>query len=243
MILYPALDLLDGRAVRLTRGDYSKVRVYSDDPAGVLAGFRDAGATRAHLVDLNGARDPSARQKKWLEPLLRTSGIQVQVGGGVRTREDAEQLLSWGADRVVLGSAAVADPEFVETLLADLSPRRVTLAADVRIGADGTSRVAIRGWTEATDARLGPMIARFRAKGLARVLCTDISRDGAAGGPNAALYRTLVDAFPGLEIQASGGVRGLDDLGVLKGLCVHSAIVGTALYEGTLDLAEALAAC
>ncbi|MFI5350165.1 MAG: HisA/HisF-related TIM barrel protein [Elusimicrobiota bacterium] len=243
MILYPALDLLDGRAVRLTRGDYSKVRVYSEDPASVLESFRAAGATCAHLVDLNGARDPATRQKKWLEPLLRIPGLQVQVGGGVRTREDAEQLLSWGADRVVLGSAAVADPELVETLLADLSPRRVTLAADVKIGSDGISRVAIKGWTEATEARLGALVSRFRAKGLARVLCTDIARDGAAAGPNAALYRTLVDAFPGLEVQASGGVRGIDDLNVLKSVRAHSAIVGTALYEGTLDLSEALAAC
>ena len=243
MILYPALDLLDGRAVRLTRGDYSKVRVYSEDPASVLEGFRAAGAVCAHLVDLNGARDPATRQKNWLEPLLRIPGLKVQVGGGVRTREDAEELLSWGADRVVLGSAAVADPEFVESLLADLGAHRVTLAADVNIGPDGISRIAIKGWSQGTDAHLGPLIARFRAKGLARVLCTDISRDGAATGPNAELYRTLVDAFPGLEVQASGGVRGLDDLNVLKGLRAHSAIIGTALYEGTLDLSEALAAC
>jgi phosphoribosylformimino-5-aminoimidazole carboxamide ribotide isomerase len=243
MILYPALDLLDGRAVRLTRGDYSKVRVYSDDPASVLAGFRAAGATCAHLVDLNGARDPAARQKNWLEPLLSIPGLKVQVGGGVRTREDAEQLLAWGADRVVLGSAAVADPELVESLLRDLNPRRVTLAADVKIGADGISRVSIKGWSQDSDESLGSLVARFRAKGLTRLLCTDISRDGAAAGPNAALYRTLVEAFPGLEVQASGGVRGLDDLNVLKGLRVHSAVVGRALYDGTLDLPEALAAC
>lgn len=243
MILYPALDLLDGRAVRLTRGDYSQVRVYSEDPASVLESFRAAGAACVHLVDLNGARDPALRQKARLEPLLRIPGLKVQVGGGVRRREDVEQLLAWGADRVVLGSSAVADPELVESLLGDPGPGRVTLAADVNIGADGISRLAIRGWREGTDARLGPLIARFRAKGLARLLCTDISRDGAAAGPNAALYRTLVEAFPGLEVQASGGVRGLADLAALKALGAHSAIVGTAVYEGTLDLKEALAAC
>lgn len=243
MNLYPALDLLDGKAVRLTRGDYSKVRVYSEDPAAVLDGFRAAGARYAHLVDLNGARDPLTRQKNWIQPLLRIPGLKVQVGGGVRTREDAEQLLAWGADRVVLGSAAVADPGLVETLLGDLDPKRITLAADVKVGSDGLPRVAIKGWTEATDARLGPLIARFRAKGLTRVLCTDISRDGAASGPNAGLYKMLVDGFPGLEVQASGGVRNLDDLNTLKGLRVHSAIIGTALYEGTVDLTAALAAC
>lgn len=243
MILYPALDLLDGRAVRLTRGDYSKVRVYSEDPGAVLASFRDAGASFAHLVDLNGARDPLTRQKDALAPLLKTPGLRVQVGGGVRTRADAEQLLDWGADRVVLGSAAVADPALVEELLSALTPARVTLAVDVHIAADGAAYAAIKGWKEVTDRKLEPLIARYRAHGLARVLCTDISRDGAAGGPNAALYRTLVAAFPGLEIQASGGVRGVDDLHSLRGLRVHSAIVGTALYEGTLGIAEALAAC
>ena len=243
MILYPALDLLDGKAVRLTRGDYSKARVYSEDPASVLESFRAAGATCAHLVDLNGARDPNTRQKNWIQPLLQIRGLKIQVGGGVRTREDAEQLLAWGADRVVLGSAAVADPDLVETLLNDLDPKRLTLAADVKNGPDGLPRVAIKGWSETTDARLAPLITRFRAKGLTRVLCTDISRDGAAQGPNASLYRTLVDTFPGLEIQASGGVRNIDDLNVLKGFRVHSAIVGTALYEGTIDLTQALAAC
>ncbi|HXT00215.1 MAG TPA: 1-(5-phosphoribosyl)-5-[(5-phosphoribosylamino)methylideneamino]imidazole-4-carboxamide isomerase [Elusimicrobiota bacterium] len=243
MILYPALDLLDGKAVRLTHGDYSKVRVYSEDPASVLEGFRAAGARFAHLVDLNGARDPHTRQKNWIEPLLRIPGLKVQVGGGVRTREDAEQLLSWGADRVVIGSAAVANPDLVESLLGDLDPKRLTLAADVKNGPDGLPRVAIKGWSETTDARLASLITRFRAKGLTRVLCTDISRDGAAKGPNASLYRLLVDTFPGLEIQASGGVRDLDDLNLLKGFRVHSAVVGTALYEGTLNLGEALAAC
>jgi phosphoribosylformimino-5-aminoimidazole carboxamide ribotide isomerase len=243
MILYPALDLLDGRAVRLTRGDYARVRVYSEDPAGVLASFRAAGGTCAHLVDLNGARDPASRQKAILEPLLRKSGLAVQTGGGVRTRADAEQLLAWGADRVVLGSAAVADPEMVESLLAALGAERITLAVDVRIGPDGGARAAIKGWSETTDARLEDLIARFRAKGLARVLCTDISRDGAAAGPNAELYRGLAAAFPGLEVQASGGVRNLDDLAILKRAGAHSAIVGTALYEKTLDLKEALAAC
>jgi phosphoribosylformimino-5-aminoimidazole carboxamide ribotide isomerase len=243
MILYPALDLLDGRAVRLTRGDYSKVRVYSEDPGSVLASFRDAGAAFAHLVDLNGARDPLTRQKDKLAPLLKTPGLKVQVGGGVRTRADAEQLLSWGADRVVLGSAAVADPALVEELLSALGPSRVTLAVDVHIAEDGAAYAAIKGWKEITDQKLEPLIARYRKHGLARVLCTDISRDGAAAGPNPGLYRALSAIFPGLEVQASGGVRNLDDLATLKKGGAHSAIVGTALYEKTLDLKEALKTC
>lgn len=243
MILYPALDLLDGRAVRLTRGDYATARVYSEDPAGVLASFHAAGAAFAHLVDLNGARDPVTRQKFRIEPLLKGCGLKVQIGGGVRARADAEQLLAWGADRVVLGSAAVADPELVEALLSEFGPQSVTLAVDVTIGADGAARAAIKGWTTPTDARLEDLIGRFRAKGLSRVLCTDISRDGAAVGPNLALYKALAEGFPELEVQASGGVRGVDDLMALRKSGAHSAIVGTALYEKTLDLKEALDVC
>lgn len=243
MILYPALDLLGGKAVRLTRGDYEKVRVYSDDPVGVLAGFKAAGASCAHLVDLDGARDPAARQRSALEPLIKSSGLKVQVGGGVRARADAEQLLSWGADRVVLGSAAVADPALVEELLASLGPDRITLAVDVRIAPDGAAHAAIKGWRETTDEKLEPLVDRFRKKGLKRVLCTDISRDGAALGPNVGLYRALVSIFPGLEVQASGGARSLDDLAALQSAGAHSAIVGTALYEKTIDLGEALKAC
>lgn len=243
MILYPALDLLDGQAVRLTRGDYSKVRVYSGDPGAVLAGFAAAGATCAHLVDLNGARDPEERQKDKLAPLLKTPGLKVQVGGGVRTRDDAAQLLDWGADRVVLGSAAVTDAPLVEALLKEFGAERLTLAADVTVGADGIARAAIKGWKETTDVQLEPLIALYRKKGLKRALVTDISRDGAASGPNPGMYRALLAIFPGLELQASGGVRHLDDLRALKKLGAHSAIVGTALYEKTLDLKEALAEC
>jgi len=243
MILYPALDLLDGRVVRLTRGDYSNVRVYSDDPAEVLASFRAAGAACAHIVDLNGARDPSTRQREKIAPLLKASGLKIQVGGGVRTFADACQILNWGADRVVVGSIAVIDPALGTTLLKELGPNRVTFALDISVGGDHSARVAIKGWTQVTDTRLEQIIARFRQVGLARALCTDISRDGAANGPNAGLYRALFGMFPGLEVQASGGVRDVGDLKYLKGAGVHSVVVGTALYEKTLDLAGALAAC
>lgn len=243
MILYPALDLLDGRAVRLKRGDYSSAHVYSENPAGVLASFRAAGATCAHLVDLNGARDPASRQREKIEPILKNSGLKVQVGGGVRSLADAEQLLAWGADRVVVGSIVVTDPGLGEALLKTLGPGRVTFALDVSVGPDHAAHLAIKGWTEITTMRLENVVARFRALGLVRVLCTDISRDGAASGPNAGLYRALARTFPGLEVQASGGVRDLGDLTYLKHADVHSAIVGTALYEKTLSLSEALAAC
>ncbi|MFI5362863.1 MAG: 1-(5-phosphoribosyl)-5-[(5-phosphoribosylamino)methylideneamino] imidazole-4-carboxamide isomerase [Elusimicrobiota bacterium] len=247
MILYPALDLLDGRAVRLTRGDYAQVRVYSEDPGGVLASFRAAGASCAHLVDLNGARDPAERQQSILEPLLKGSGLKVQVGGGVRSRADAEQLLAWGADRVVIGSVAILDPKLGEGLLKTLGGERVTFALDYRWVDDGKghgrAHVAIKGWKETSKIELTDVVERYRPAGLARILCTDISRDGTAAGPHDAMYKVLVARFPGLEVQASGGVRNLGDLANLKRDGAHSAIVGTALYERTLDLKEALAAC
>lgn len=243
MILYPAMDLLDDRVVRLTHGDYSRVRTYSDDPAGVLASFRTAGAVHAHVVDLNGARDPASRQRARIEPLLKASGLKVQIGGGVRSLADARQLLDWGADRVIVGSVAVTNSELGLALLKDLGPQNLTFALDVAVGADHAAHVAIKGWTEITKSRLEDVVARFRPAGLTRVLCTDISRDGAANGPNGGLYRALGAMFPGLEVEASGGVRHLEDLAYLKRAGSHSAIVGTALYEKTLDLKEALAAC
>jgi phosphoribosylformimino-5-aminoimidazole carboxamide ribotide isomerase len=237
------MDLLDGRVVRLTHGDYSRVRVYSEDPAGVLAGFHAAGAAYGHVVDLTGARDPAARQRARIEPLLKDSGLKVQIGGGVRTLADARQLLDWGADRVIVGSIVVTDPELGTALLQELGPDRMTFALDVSVGADHAAHVAIKGWSEITKTRLEEVVARFRPAGLKRVLCTDISRDGAANGPNGGLYRALAGMFPGLEVEASGGVRDLADLRFLKGTGAHSAIVGTARYEKTLDLKEALAEC
>jgi len=243
MILYPALDLLDDRAVRLTHGDYAKVRVYSENPGRVLASFRAAGATCAHLVDLNGARDPASRQKAKIEPLIKNSELKIQIGGGVRTVADVAQLLDWGADRVVIGSIAVLDPELGAELMDRFGGARLTLAVDCRVDAHNEPFVAIKGWTETSPLKLTDLVDRFLPLGLERILCTDISRDGAAGGPNAGLYRSLAERYPGLEIQASGGVRDLDDLSNLKRARAHSAIVGTALYEKTLDLKEALAAC
>jgi phosphoribosylformimino-5-aminoimidazole carboxamide ribotide isomerase len=243
MILYPAMDLLDGRVVRLTKGDFNQVRVYSEDPAAVLANFRAAGAAFAHVVDLSGARDPKARQTALLLRLLKTTNLKIQVGGGVRERMDAVRLLDAGAERVVVGSIAVTDPGLGESLLVELGPEHVTLAVDVAIDGEGLARPAIKGWSETTTLLLEDLIARFKPWGLARVLCTDISRDGVAAGPNTELYRGLASRFPGLEVQASGGVRGDADLAALKSAGAHSAIVGTALYEKTVDLRKALKSC
>jgi phosphoribosylformimino-5-aminoimidazole carboxamide ribotide isomerase len=195
------------------------------------------------IVDLNGARDPKSRQKKLLEPILKDSGLKIQIGGGVRSLEDAEQLISWGADRVVLGSAAVLNPELVESILETIGASKVTLAVDVVIGTDNVPRAAIKGWQKKTNTTLSSIIRRFQIKGLRHVLCTDISRDGVAAGPNTELYAELVKIFPSIHFQASGGVRHIEDIAKLKEARVSGVIIGTALYEKTLDLSQALALC
>lgn len=241
MKLYPAVDLMDGCCVRLSQGAFESKKVYDSDPDAVLARFKRAGAEFVHVVDLDGAKDPSRRQIGLLERLAGTSGLKIQAGGGVRSETDIDGLLAAGAERVVVGTLAVEDPDLFSRLLGRFGGR-LTLALDAFIGPDG-ARVACRGWSRKTGLLAQELIGRFSAAGLERVLCTDIAKDGMLEGPNIDLYRRLALAFPGLELQASGGVRGLEDLLALKAISVHSAIVGRALYEGKLDLAEAIGRC
>lgn len=242
MTLYPAVDLMGGCCVRLAQGDFASKKVYDADPAGVLARFKAAGARHVHVVDLDGAKDPAARQTALVARLAAASGLKVQAGGGVRTAADVAALLAAGAERVVVGTSAAEDPMLFAELLGRFGGGRLTLALDAFVGPSG-ARVATRGWTRKTALDASELIADFLTAGLERVLCTDIAKDGMLQGPNLGLYRGLAAAFPGLELQASGGVRGLDDLLALKAVPVHSAVVGKALYEGALDLAEAVRVC
>lgn len=243
MKLYPAMDLMGGSCVRLSQGAFDSKTVYDAEPAAVLAGFRNAGAEFVHVVDLDGAKDPARRQTALIERLAGTSGLKIQAGGGVRSEADVDGLLAAGAERVVVGTLAVEDPDRFAGLLERLGGGRLTLALDVSIGADGVPRVATRGWSRDSGLSADELVVRFSKAGLRRVLCTDIAKDGMLAGPNIELYRRLCGAFPALEVQASGGVRGLEDLLALKESGAHSSIVGKALYEGRLDLAEAVARC
>lgn len=243
MKLYPAMDLMGGCCVRLAQGVFDSKTVYDAEPAAVLSGFRKAGAEFVHVVDLDGAKDPAKRQTALIERLAGTSGLKIQAGGGVRAEADVDGLLAAGAERVVVGTMAVEEPARFTRLLERLGGGRLTLALDVSMGPDGATRVATRGWSRDSGAPAEDLVARFLIAGLRRVLCTDIAKDGMLAGPNIDLYRRLCGAFPTLEVQASGGVRGLEDLLELKGTGAHSAIVGKALYEGRLDLAEAVARC
>lgn len=241
MIIYPAIDLRGGRVVRLTEGRFDQEKSYGDDPLAVAQDFAAAGAAWLHVVDLDGARDPARRQTAPVEKLVRDSGLRVQTGGGLRDESQIVALLAAGVQRVIVGSVAVKQPALVRSWLKQFGPERIILSPDVRLGDDGTPRVAAAGWQESTGVALDDFLNGFLAAGLVHILCTDISRDGKLTGPNTALYARLAQKFPSLQIQASGGVASLDDLRALKTTGAAGAIVGRALYEKKFTLREALA--
>ncbi len=241
MIIYPAIDLRGGRVVRLTEGKFDQEKSYGDDPLAVAKGFKAAGATWLHVVDLDGTKDPTQRQTPLVEQLARESGLRVQTGGGIRDEAQVEALLTSGAQRVIVGSLAVREPARVKGWFARFGAQHIILSPDVRLDATGVPRIAAAGWQETTGVALDDFLNDYLIVGLQHILCTDISRDGKLTGPNSALYAQLVQKFPSLQLQASGGVSSLDDLRVLKTTGSAGAIVGRALYENKFTLQEALA--
>jgi phosphoribosylformimino-5-aminoimidazole carboxamide ribotide isomerase len=241
MIIYPAIDLRGGRVVRLTEGKFDQEKSYGDDPLAVAKDFAAAGATWLHVVDLDGAKDPTKRQTALVETIARGSGLRMQTGGGIRDESQIAALLAAGAQRVIVGSVAVKQPALVHDWLRKFGPEKIILSPDVRLDANGTPRIAAAGWQESTGVALDDFLKDFLTAGLVHILCTDISRDGKLTGPNSALYAALVKKFPALQIQASGGVSSLNDLRVLQTTGAAGAIVGRALYEKKFTLKEALA--
>ncbi len=241
MIIYPAIDLRGGRVVRLTEGKFDQEKSYGDDPLAVARGFKAAGATWLHVVDLDGAKDPAKRQTPLVEKLARESGLRVQTGGGIRDDAQVAALLSAGVQRVIVGSLAVRQPDLVRGWLISFGQEKIILSPDVRIDDAGIPRIAAAGWQETTGVALNDFLTGYLPAGLKHILCTDISRDGKLTGPNTPLYAQLVKQFPSLEIQASGGVSSLDDLRKTKVTGVAGVIVGRALYENKFTLQEALA--
>jgi phosphoribosylformimino-5-aminoimidazole carboxamide ribotide isomerase len=237
MELIPAIDLRDGRCVRLLKGDFARETRYEVDPVELARQYRDAGAAWLHVVDLDGAKRGEPVNLPLVEKMRRASGLRVQLGGGVRTRASLETALAT-ADRVVIGSLAVSDPATVSAWLAEIGPDRLTLGLDVRLDAAGRASVATHGWTEDSALTLAAAIERYRAAGLRHVLCTDIDKDGALAGPNVALYRDCVRRWPEIAFIASGGVRDAADLAALAATGVAAAVSGKALLEGRLTAAE-----
>jgi len=234
MIVYPAMDLLGGRCVRLAQGRFEAVTRYLTDPADALAAFAAAGASWAHVVDLDGARDRSPRQHELIAQLARNAGLKLQVAGGFRERAHLDMMFEAGVGRVVIGSLAVQQPQTVREFIADYGGERITLALDVNM-VDGVPMVATAGWAETSGLTLWQVAELYTEA--RHLLVTDISRDGMMSGPNAALLTEAVERLPHLAVQASGGVASLDDLRTLP---TAGVIVGKALWEQTFTLAEAI---
>ncbi len=239
-MIIPALDLIDGKVVRLHQGDYGQQRDYGSDPLPRLQDYERQGAELLHLVDLTGAKDPEMRQIPLLTSLLRGVTVPVQVGGGIRQRDDVAALLAAGASRVVVGSTAVKNPAEVNAWFAEFGPDAIVLALDVRIDAAQRKEVAISGWQEAAGVTLEEVISWYQPSGLKHVLCTDISRDGTLSGSNVALYQDIAAAFPAIAFQSSGGIGSLDDIAALRGSGAQGVIVGRALLEGKFSVTEAI---
>lgn len=237
---YPAIDVRDGAVVRLAQGDYARQTSYGDTPLALAIAYADAGASWLHLVDLDAAREGRYTLAPLLREIKAATGLRVQSGGGVRGEADVEGLLDAGADRVVVGSLAVTQPEAIADWLARFGADRIVIALDARQSEQGEWRPATHGWTRDSDSELIALVRRHRDAGLRHLLCTDIGRDGMLSGPNMELYALLRDQAPQVSLQASGGARHADDVRAARAAGCAGIVLGRALLEGKLTLEDAL---
>ncbi|MBR7082045.1 MAG: 1-(5-phosphoribosyl)-5-[Oscillospiraceae bacterium] len=233
MRVFPAIDLYEGQAVRLFKGDYAQMTVYGDDPAKIAETFRDCGATHMHIVDLEGAKSGETPNFDTVIDIKRRGGLFCEVGGGIRSMEVIDRYLSAGIDRVILGTAAVTEAGFVEAAV-EKHGEKIAVGIDIKDGF-----VAIKGWTEKSELRAFDFCEKMQNIGVGTLICTDISKDGAMSGTNHALYRELKNRFE-MRIIASGGVSSIDDVRRLREADVYGAIIGKAYYTGAIDLREAV---
>ena len=233
MIIIPAIDLIDGCAVRLQKGEYDKKTVYSDKPWEVACGFKDKGAKYLHLVDLDGALSGKTDNFKTVEKIISHSSLFTEVGGGIRDTETVARYLDAGVSRIILGTAAVKNPEFLDKCLEKWGDK-IAVGIDIKDG-----YVAIKGWTEVTSYTLDAFFDMMQKKSVSNIICTDISKDGMMSGTNLEMYKELQSKFT-LDITASGGVSSIDDIKALKSMDMYAAILGKALYTGAIDLECAL---
>jgi phosphoribosylformimino-5-aminoimidazole carboxamide ribotide isomerase len=235
MILYPAIDVYEGKAVRLVRGEYAQMTVYSEDVPGIARSFRDAGATRIHMVDLEGAKTGGTPNFKVIVRAISESGLFAEVGGGIRSAEVVRRYLGTGVSRAILGTAAARDPDFLAEMLKKFGDR-IAVGVDIKDGF-----VATHGWTRTTSETCAQALNRLERLGVRTVILTDISRDGMLAGANNEMYENLAKATK-IDIIASGGVSCVDDVKSLAALGIHGAIFGKALYEKKIALRDALCA-
>lgn len=239
--VYPAIDMLGGKVVRLRQGDYARETAYDDDPLAVASRYAAQGARWLHLVDLEAARDGGYTLAPLLARIKQRTGLSLQTGGGVRTQADVERLLDAGADRVVVGSLAVRSRPQVVDWLAHFGPERIVVALDARRDGGGVWRPAVDGWTGTTRNSLHRLVRQYAQQGARHLLCTDIGRDGMLSGPNLGLYDAVRQWAPNMAVQASGGMRDVDDVVDVRALGCAGAVLGKSLLEGRLSLREALA--
>ena len=234
MKLFPAIDLYKGCAVRLFKGDYDQMTVYSDNPAEFSAQFEAKGAENLHLVDLEGAKLGTTPNLETIRKIVSETNLYTELGGGIRSLETIEAYRNIGVDRLILGTAAITQPGFVEAAIKEFGRDAIAVGVDIRDGL-----VAIKGWTEVTDVTCEAFCRQMEDIGVKTIICTDISRDGAMKGTNRQLYAELSGQFD-LDIMASGGISTLDDVKSLADMNLYGAILGKALYTGAIDLAEAV---
>ena len=238
MLVFPAIDLVNGKCVRLTKGDFASTKVYHDDPVQMLQDLADKGAKLVHIVDLDGAKKGSIAQLELIYKLVKNDTLAIQVGGGVRSISDINNLLNAGVKRVVLGSICVSSKNLVKEMLAEFGADKIVLALDCMLDENGTPVVKTHGWQDSSGENIWELLDFYdEAKYL---LCTDISVDGTLMGPNLELYREIKKRSPQLQIIASGGVSSNHDLDELRKIDVYGVVVGKAMYEGRIDIEKAL---
>jgi phosphoribosylformimino-5-aminoimidazole carboxamide ribotide isomerase len=236
MKLFPAIDLIGGEAVRLLQGDYDKKTVYSADPVSVALGFKEAGAEYIHVVDLDGAKSGGTPNFETVKSIIRESGLNVEIGGGIRSREVIDRYIEAGAYRVILGTVSVTDPGFTESMVREYG-EKIAVGVDIKDGL-----VAIKGWTEVSEKSCFGFCQELQNMGVKTVICTDISKDGLLSGTNIQLYGELISKFK-MDFTASGGLSSIEDVIKLRDMGMYGAILGKALYTKNIDLKEAVSIC
>lgn len=231
--LIPAIDIIDGKCVRLTKGDYDQKKVYNEDPLAQALEFEALGFKRLHIVDLDGAKSKHIVNDAVLKAISENTGLELDFGGGIKTEADIEKAFRAGADMVTIGSIAVTEPELFLTWLKKYGPERIILGADVRNG-----KISINGWKEDSEEDLLPFLKHYVDAGVRNVLCTEISKDGTLQGPAVELYKKVMTEYPELNLIASGGVSSNEDIEMLEREGIPSVVFGKAYYEGRIDVAK-----
>jgi phosphoribosylformimino-5-aminoimidazole carboxamide ribotide isomerase len=233
MHIIPAIDIIDGKCVRLTQGDYNQKKVYNEDPLEVAKAFADAGVTRLHLVDLDGARAKHIVNHKVLERIANNTNLHIDFGGGLKKDDDLRIAFECGARQITGGTVAVKDPELFLSWLERFGPERIILGADVKNG-----KIAVSGWEEESQEELLPFLERYLAAGVRYAICTDVSKDGLLAGSAKELYAQIRAEFPDLQLIASGGVTAIEEVEELREMGCFGAIIGKAIYEGRISLKD-----